>query len=242
MSGELFKDVQLEHYRRFFPLTAEERLSPLQLQSIVLESVYSIHLWENDLLEKGSAEKQGFILQSGQMAKFAPVVQLLQRAGHWKALHLVRENVLDIILSGVLHPFGLPPRSSVQLNVSHTMDKMRRFRQIHADIEKRLIGYQFPFFTITYEALLNGTQTFCSIWEYMECDCVPSTELEPWLSLSPHHKPHWEVIENYEELAEAIRGTELSSYLGKRNESKRVLSYVISPFFSSQRLNRIIDS
>jgi hypothetical protein len=217
LEDELFNVVKLSRLRDFFSLLPEARLNGTQVASVLASKIYSIPIWgENEgFLRTTKTEVDGFILQYNQMALVPELMPLLHEMGYWKAIHLTRENFLNVHLSKVLQPFSRPHLLSIRLDVNNTLSAFQLLRRMHREIDRNLRSFKIPFITTSYEGLLNRTESFCTIWKFMGCTCLESSVLDGWLSSSPPRRHHQEMIENYDEIYHALAGTPWFHFLDK---------------------------
>ena len=169
-------------------------------------------------------ERAGFKLLYGQVRKFPELLPYML-ARRLPAIHLVRENPLNAIISAaivyqVLGKWALHegdklsrPEFRIRLDPGNLIDSLdKRIRQIEF-VRNYLRYFRVPHLEVRYGNLLNGPEAFDPIWSFLGVDAPPGGPV------SDHEKiqtrTHAEVIENYPEIDRVLTGTKYEGLLEK---------------------------
>lgn len=166
---------------------------------------------------KDSVNAIGFKLIYGQLLRSPEtLVYLLNNKVH--VVHLIRRNILDLILSWdasrlrkVMHSFDNVGQVQVDLNTSHLLDRLRWVdRKIR--FAKKLFSHSgLPYIEVEYEALLSKYSTFDDLLEFLGIEGGKQKLETPLKKLS--RGSHKEIIANFEEVRSVLKGTKYYDFL-----------------------------
>lgn len=140
----------------------------------------------------------------------------------YEVIHLRRENMLKVVLSSNLarakqkwHYHGkthLPVREKMRFDVSEVLSGLRQRATYYR--EERGFMENSAGLKLTYERDLEAEErhpaTVSKVADFLEVPFVPpKTDLQKGLSRNIA-----DIVENYDELAAALKGTEFENYLG----------------------------
>lgn len=183
-----------------------------------------VSVWKYLDVHIAGIERAGFKLLYGQVRKFPELLPYML-ARRLPAIHLVRENPLNAIISAaivyqVLGKWALHegdklsrPEFRIRLDPGNLIDSLdKRIRQIEF-VRNYLRYFRVPHLEVRYGNLLNGPEAFDPIWSFLGVDAPPGGPV------SDHEKiqtrTHAEVIENYPEIDRVLTGTKYEGLLEK---------------------------
>jgi LPS sulfotransferase NodH len=155
----------------------------------------------------------GFKLMYGQLKRY-PEIAVYLSARKIRILHLVRQNLLDVVISEELA--RITGASHVRADVAHEVPRvvleptnllrrLERRRRAVAVVSRILKLSTCPFIEISYEGLLSGPTELKRIGAFIG---VPFTTNLPTSKLFKRGSAnHRESIANYEEVRNVIAGT-----------------------------------
>lgn len=146
----------------------------------------------------------------------------LVRHSEIRVIHLRRDNLLKQYVSKVLlgakrerawqpHTDHRIPVVSVRISPERAITEMSRVRAAFADFEQLLSGHRK--IELVYERMVNGQTLSHEAWSKISelLEIEPAEIGSDLVKMNPHDlRP---MVENYEELATALAGTEFERYL-----------------------------
>jgi LPS sulfotransferase NodH len=146
----------------------------------------------------------------------------LVRHSEIRVIHLRRDNLLKQYVSKVLlgakrerawqpHTDHRIPVVSVRISPERAIKEMSRVRDAFADFEQLLSGHRK--IELVYERMVNGQTLSHEAWSKISelLEIEPAEIGSDLVKMNPHDlRP---MVENYEELAAALAGTEFERYL-----------------------------
>jgi len=162
----------------------------------------------------------GFRLMYSQLKKY-PEILIYLTAKRLKIVHLVRENLLDLVISrkvaeksGRSHDTAEGEKTKdtrVHLDPAETLARVRDLEKNVRFMDRFLATVRLPSTRITYEELVNGPASFRRLLEFLSLDTgagLPESRL-----VKRQRKPHNESIENYAEIEKALTASGYERFL-----------------------------
>eukprot|EP01102_Stenamoeba_stenopodia_P008967 TRINITY_DN2629_c0_g1_i1.p1 TRINITY_DN2629_c0_g1~~TRINITY_DN2629_c0_g1_i1.p1 ORF type:complete len:428 (+),score=87.03 TRINITY_DN2629_c0_g1_i1:149-1432(+) len=173
---------------------------------------------EQEMLDKYYT---AFTFQNGQQVEDFPFVPSLVKEMGFVAIHLVRKNILAIALSGVFdklthQPVCLVGETCKALEVKATVNVTRLYRELQRikflqeNNRELLNAAGLKWTEIVYEDLARNNTKICDALEFLGCGCPPLTTGTVQKIIQ---KPFSELISNWDELVDKLKGTEFEVYL-----------------------------
>lgn len=162
------------------------------------------------------ADAAGFKLMYSQLRVARPLVPMLV-ARRVRVIHLVRRNVLDVLLSqraaaarGALHARSAVAVARVELPVDDLLARIEAHQRSVEATRRRFTRLRLRWHEVAYEDLVAEPELrFGALFGFLGVDPVePSSGLT---KLNP--AAHEELIENYGEVRDALAGTPYASFL-----------------------------
>lgn len=161
----------------------------------------------------------GFKLMYGQFGAYPELLEYL-KSREVAVVHLIRENLLDVLLSkeaaverDVFHSRGKERLEDIKIHLD-TRQLLQRLEAQRRDVErmrKRFADSGLPCLEVGYEALVADTALFDRILEFLS---VPPAQAPLGSSLQKlNQAPRADLIANYAAVAAVLRGTPFESLL-----------------------------
>lgn len=166
--------------------------------------------------ERDGVDAVGFKLMYGQDGAWPGALEELARRDG-RAIHLVRDNQLDVIVSAevavgrdLFHSRERPPPAPrVTLNVGEIADRLAAAEEAVEAARGRLEALGLPTLEVTYEALRDGGAGVKAMQRHLGVEPVPlSSGLE---RLVRRHRNR--VVENWEAVRDALVDTRFERFL-----------------------------
>lgn len=161
----------------------------------------------------------GFKLMYGQFGAFPELFDYMKKR-EVKVVHLIRENLLDILLSketasqrDIFHSRVEDQLGEVRINLDTRQLLQRLETQLGGMERARRIfeGSGLPYLEVMYEDLISDAAWFDQILDFL---CVSTARASLSSSLKKLNKaPHRDLIENYESVETVLRGTRFEALL-----------------------------
>ena len=162
----------------------------------------------------------GFRLMYSQLKKYPEIVVYLQFK-RLKVVHLVRENLLDLVISrevaeksGRSHDTAHGDKTKdtrVRLDPGETVSRIKDLENNVRFMDRFLRALRLPSTRITYEQLVDEPDSFSRLVAFLSLDATggsPQSNL-----VKRQRKPHSESIENYDEIENALKANALERFL-----------------------------
>jgi LPS sulfotransferase NodH len=159
----------------------------------------------------------GFKLMYSQLDVSRPLVPALALR-RVRVIHLVRRNVLDVLVSlhaigarGALHARGAVPPVRVRVPTGDLVQRIEEHERAVDTARTRFAKLRLPWREVAYEELVAApAEQFGALFEFLgtDPDAVPSS---PLTKLNP--LAHEELIENYDEVRDALAGTPYAPFV-----------------------------
>jgi LPS sulfotransferase NodH len=156
----------------------------------------------------------GFRLMYSQLKKYPEILVYLMMK-RLKIVHLVRENVLDLVISrkvaeksGRSHDTAGGDKTKdtrVYLDPGETVARIEDLENNVRFMDRFLGTVRFPRTRITYEELVADPDSFARVAAFLSLDApggLPDSNL-----VKRQRKPHSESIQNYAEIEKALRAS-----------------------------------
>lgn len=135
-------------------------------------------------------------------------------------VHLIRSNILDIILSWdvskvrrVAHSFRNVGQVQVTLNTSNLLDRLK-WVDTKIKLAKRLFSYsRLPYIEVEYEKLLSKYSKFDDLLNFLGIEGGKQKLETPLKKL--RRGSHKEIIANYEEVRRTLKSTKYYNFLNQ---------------------------
>jgi LPS sulfotransferase NodH len=134
-------------------------------------------------------------------------------------VHLVRENYLDLVISNQLawhtdlfhrRKNEPSPKRRVRIDVSGLVQELEARSRSIERMRQRCASAKVPVFEITYEQLIADQGEFFSVLEFLG---VGSNGVALSSSLQKIVRTQASAVENYQEIADVLRGTRFEALL-----------------------------
>jgi LPS sulfotransferase NodH len=165
----------------------------------------------------------GFKLMYGQFGAF-PELDDYFRTEELRIIHLIRKNVLDIVISkcvaAVHDVYHIRQGSDVEpvaikLDTGELPKRLANQEEQVTRARRQFAGRGSRYHEVFYEDLASNCSHFSELLQFLCVDA--SVELKSTLKrLNPRTQP--EVIENYDEVHRALQGTRYECYLSNRTK------------------------
>jgi LPS sulfotransferase NodH len=165
---------------------------------------------------------RGFKLLYGQSRHFPEIVAAMTFRRD-RIIHLVRKNQLNVLISlqivythlkrwRLLNTEEPPDRNmQIELNPSSIYEDIKRKYDIINMARRYLKWVRMPHMEIFYEDLAGSEAGFYPVWDFLEVN--PPEEVGKTRYKKVQTRKHHEVISNYNEICEALKGTEYFNLL-----------------------------
>lgn len=179
-------------------------------------------------LKKTSEEKHaiGFKIMYGQLVRCSEII-LKIIWDRYRIIHLIRKNLLDVIISRELaiinkiwHTTKNIEQRKVFLDTKTLYSKLEKDRKQVSKVKLFLTLLPNPVIQVSYEELRADTQaTVDNMVQFLNCNALKVAYNSKYKKINP--KYHWESIENYDEVYEALKNTKFAYLLdeGRKTES-----------------------
>jgi LPS sulfotransferase NodH len=146
------------------------------------------------------------------------VYLLLKKA---KVVHLIRSNILDVIISkeaslirGSFHSINNVSQVQVKLNTSNLLKRLR-WLDTKIKLAKRIFSCSgVPYIEVEYEKLKSNPSSFNDILNFLGIEPGKQKLETPLRKLSKGS--HMEIIANYEEVKKALKNTKYYDLLNQK--------------------------
>lgn len=156
----------------------------------------------------------GFKLMYGNLIHVPEIAAYLAWRG-WRIVHLVRENHLDVVISSRLrhltqtvHALNSDPRQEtgpIYLEPRRLLQDLRRARR-NVTLARVFLGLMpNPRREVHYESLVQGDRSFQEVCEFLGLPTAGSTPTSHLRKLVT--RGHSQILANYTEIREVLRGT-----------------------------------
>jgi hypothetical protein len=171
----------------------------------------------------GEYDALGFKLMYQQLLR-KPEILLKMALDRYRVIHLVRENHLDVWISGLItrkrgkaHSKEEIDTPMVHLDPSLLLMRLKSKERVLGRARFILRILPLSVLEVTYESLRENTEeTLNTVASFLSTE--PYTGYEsPFKKIST--APDWERIENYEEVKRVLAGTEFEGLLGIQHSS-----------------------
>lgn len=157
----------------------------------------------------------GFKLMYSQILRRPAILAQLRRR-QVAILNLVRHNLLDVHLSGLVkakrasaHSEASVETVQVRVDAPALLRELRRKRRNMRIASNVLSHSGCPYLELSYDDLRSDAGALDPVWQLLE---LPPVEASSSLQkISP--ASHAEIIENYDEVCETLRGTDFEKML-----------------------------
>ena len=169
---------------------------------------------------KGSVNAIGFKLMYSQLWH-CPEILVYLLLNKVCIIHLIRINILDVILSkeaslirGSFHSFDNVGQVQVNLNTSNLLDRLR-WGNRKIKLAKRLFSCSgLPYIEVEYQELLSKSRKFDDMLNFLGIE-KGKQKLETPLK-KVNRESHMEMIANYEEVRRILKDTKYYDLLDHR--------------------------
>ncbi len=168
----------------------------------------------------------GFKLMYGQLASFPEIWPYVMARGI-STVHLVRENVLDIVISHevraktkIAHTIAGErsnlPVVQIELDPQTTLARMRSLQRNVKWARRMLDITGVRHIDVIYENLRQDPANFLPIFDFVGADAQEKPPESKLVKLVTADYP--QLIQNYSELEQCLRGTEFASLLAAKGK------------------------
>jgi LPS sulfotransferase NodH len=162
----------------------------------------------------------GFKLMYTQLMKY-PEIAIYLFLHRTRVLHLVRRNLLDVLISReiknktrqphIVAGESRPEDLQVVLNPKKLLERLER-RKKRMEVTSRLLRWStLPYLEVAYEELLSDPTSFGRVCRFLAIDveeAMPESAL-----VKINRKSHPELISNYAEIKAALIGTPFAHFI-----------------------------
>ena len=162
----------------------------------------------------------GFKLMYQQLGHFPEILLYLKRH-RIRVIHLIRQNQLDVLVSGVIKASigrahilagqSAPDHLKVALRTENLVQQLEQLRRRQNMATKLLRWCNLPYIEVVYENLVRDKNHFRSIWNFLSID--PGHNSVEANTVKTRRGGHRDVIVNYDEVKEALANTRFAALL-----------------------------
>lgn len=222
--SEIFKGGNEEEFHREYKVKGYKfkKFTRKELVPLLTELFYGFGgaYQRNNTQFPRLERRDGFIVHNNQLNYTPELLPLLGESRAWKAIHLVRRNLFHVHVSRKMHELSgsaaclvnstCESRSrTIRLDPETILRELEHIKQMQIQNRELLQTHKVPFIEVTYEGLLDGTESFCDIWTFCECSCV---EMRPISMMKLVDRNYSSIVENYHELKTIAKDTEFLSF------------------------------
>ena len=217
--GEVFQDVDTpchptlgtKRYKSYIDMSVSRRVLDF------VNRKYMISTYLGNMVSAREYEAKGFKFMLDQVKKYPEVLNIMQQ-NKFKIIHVWRSNILKILasrvkaeLTGIYVSQNSVDCSKIHLDGASLIEKLEDIKTKQRELLKIINGLRLDYISIQYENLsTNRERELGKILDFLEVD--NDFNLTTYLTKINPDKLI-DVIANYQEIAEMLRGTENEAYL-----------------------------
>jgi LPS sulfotransferase NodH len=217
--GEAFQDVDTpchptlgtKRYKSYINMSVRRRVLDF------VNRKYMISTYLRHMVSALEYEAKGFKFMLDQANKYPEFLKIMQQ-NKFKIIHVWRSNILKILVSrvraeltGIYVTQNTVDSSKIHLDDDLLIANLENIKAAQSELLEIIQGLLLDYISIQYEDLLTNRETeLGKILEFLEVD--NTFNLTTYLTkINPDELI--DVIANYGEIAEILRGTENEAYL-----------------------------